>query len=245
MIGNPTTAKRIWLGNFGGLARKSILILVAQLCCAAPLLAQQSALAHNDPDATWPAFIRSPKDLTGLPPARQKEKLDRLGAAFIKDPASVSDALEAEIGGRAALRTYLYVMLQQGRHDDIAEQVRNVLHAGQLGRPFADILNTAEHQDGSIWFPLAEQAGFFLGGVAAVLDGKSDESASSRGTSDWFGADDARQDLRFLAEKLDMHPPGGNETAADWLLNALTNSRSGLSRPAAQWFEKGFRQSYR
>lgn len=41
-----------------------------------------------------------------------------------------------------------------------------------VSRPAAQVLNTAEHQDGSTCLPLAEQAGFFLGGVAAVLDGK-------------------------------------------------------------------------
>lgn len=225
--------------------KRSFLVLAAPICLVTPIAAQQSRPTLEPADEAWTTFIRSPQELPGLPPAQQSEQLDRLGEALVEDPVSVGDLLEVEFGGRTALRVYVQAMLEDGRSEELAEHVLHILHAGQLARPIADVLNTSDRQDGSTWFPLAEQAGFFLGGVAAVLDCKTSTGGAPSISFEWFGADSRARDLETLAERLDMQPPAENETAADWLLNGTTNSGSALSPPAALWFEKGFREAYR
>ncbi|KFC68250.1 hypothetical protein FF80_01974 [Devosia sp. LC5] len=244
MTGNPMIM-RLRVRAKVGVIKRCILVLVAQICLAAPLSAQQTRSAVEQADEVWATFVHSPQALADLSSAQQLEHLDQLGEALVEDPVSVGDLLEAEMGGRTALRVYVLAMLEDGRGEELAEHVLHVLHAGQRGRPIADVLNTADQQDGSTWFPLAEQAGFFLGGVAAVLDGKAETGGNPSIGFGWFGANETTRDLTLLAERLGMQPPAENQTAADWLLNGQTNLASALSRPAAQWFEKGFREAYR
>lgn len=129
------------------------------------------------------------------------------------------------------LRAYVQAMVEDRRLSDLAEQLFAVMHAKQTAGRFAEVLNRNERQDGSVWYPYAEQAGFFAGGIAAVLDGKS---ATRR-----------EEATHLVARRFDLEPPGEEETAAEWMMEAFTGSRSEVSTPAAQWFEKGFLKAYR
>ena len=224
--------------------RLFILALAVHLQGIMPSFAQEPGSTSDYALQIWPQFIQSPQDFSKLSPEQLQGRLDQLNAALAADPISVGDALEAGIGGRAALRLYVHAMLAQGRDRDLAEQAARILHAGQLDRPFAQTLNTVEYQDGSSWFPLAEQAGFFLGGIAAVFDGQVHGGSFTLPDLADLGGDKAEQARMRLAERLDIDPPAKREMAADWLLSALTRSSNGLSRPAAQWFDKGFRAAY-
>lgn len=224
--------------------RLFILAMAVHLLGVMPSFAREPGSTSVYALQTWSQFIQSPQDFSKLTPEQVQEQLDQLSVALAADPVSVSDALEAGIGGRVALRMYVHAMLALGNDLDLAEQAARVLHAGQLERPFAQTLNMVEYQDGSSWFPLAEQAGFFLGGIAAVFDGPvRGVSNTLPGLAD-LGDDKAEQGRMRLAELLDIDPPAKREMAADWLLSALTRSGNGLSRPAAQWFRKGFRAAY-
>lgn len=94
-----------------------------------------------------------------------EHRLAALADAFDADHLGVVDRLERDAGGRSALRRYIAAMLDQ---DEVA----------RLGRQSAMVLSDAESlarpetQDGGVWYPRAEDAGFFTGGVAAALASK-------------------------------------------------------------------------
>lgn len=222
-----------------------ILALAVQMLYVMPSLAQEPGSTGNYALQTWIEFILSPQDFSNLSPEQLEGQLDVLSVALAADPQSVGDALEAEIGGRAALRMYIHAMLALGRSLDLAEQAARVLHAGRMNQPFSQALNTVQYQDGSSWFPLAEQAGFFFGGLAAVFDGKVLEGSKLPPGLASLQGDKVEQGRMHLAERLDITAPTEREMAVDWLSRELTRSSKGLSRPAAQWFSKGLRAAYR
>lgn len=92
-------------------------------------------------------------------------RLAALADAFDADPVGVVDRLERDAGGRSALRRYIAAMLDQDEAVRLGRQSAMVLSdAESLARP--------EPQDGGVWYPRAEDAGFFTGGVAAALASK-------------------------------------------------------------------------
>ncbi|ODT06030.1 MAG: hypothetical protein ABS58_13315 [Mesorhizobium sp. SCN 65-20] len=189
------------------------------------------------------AFRQSVLSLEAMPAEERQNRLDLLGSAIVENPVALSDDLEASVGGRMVLRAYVQAMVEDRRLSDLAEQLFAVMHAKQTAGRFAEVLNRNERQDGSVWYPYAEQAGFFAGGIAAVLDGKS---ATRRESGASLPGKDTRQEATHLvARRFDLEPPVEEETAAEWMLEAFTGSRSEVSTPAAQWFEKGFLKAYR
>jgi hypothetical protein len=137
-------------------------------------------------------------------------RLAALADAFDADPVGVVDRLERDAGGRSALRRYLAAMLD---HDE----------AARLGRQSAMVLSDAqslarpETQDGGVWYPHAEDAGFFTGAVAAAL-------ASKRATIGDFARGAGR-------------PAPSVEDLETW----LSAPASDLPRPARAAFDDAFR----
>ena len=139
-----------------------------------------------------------------------EDRLAALANAFDADPVGVVDRLERDAGGRSALRRYLAAMLN---HDD----------AARLGRQSAMVLSDAESlarpetQDGGVWYPRAEDAGFFTGGVAAALASKPAQIGDfARGAG---------------------RPAPSVEDLETWLSAPV----SGLPRPARAAFDDAFR----
>lgn len=89
-------------------------------------------------------------------------KLDALALMVETDPRGVANELQSSLGGRKALQRYASAMLAHNQ-------------ASRLGRQWASLLADraelarSENKDGGIWFPQAEDAGFFTGGVAVAL----------------------------------------------------------------------------
>lgn len=217
---------------------------IAALALAAglshPVWAQDAA-APARAVQTWQEFVASHDSFGTLSAEERTTTLAELGAALRNDPLGVSDDLERSVGGGRALREYVGAMLADGALPELVEQVHIVMHGGETQKPLADVLNVAEDQDGSVWFPQAEQAGFFVGSLAAVLDGAGQGSILS-----WLGGRNEFADAsQAIAARFDIAAPAAQDTAAEWLLDAFTNAESGLAVPAAQWFEKGFDKGYR
>jgi hypothetical protein len=205
-----------------------------------PVWAQDSA-ALSPAVQTWQDFVSSSEDLGALSAAERTLRLAQLGSALRDDPAGVSDDLERSIGGGRALRAYLQAMLAEGELSQVVEQFHAVMHGGETQGSLADVLNVSEQQDGSVWFPQAEQAGFFAGSLAAVLDGQD-----SAGILSWLGGQDGFPEAsQSIATRFDIAAPATGDTAAEWFLAAFTDAGSGVAVPAAQWFEQGFTKGYR
>ncbi|UXN75901.1 hypothetical protein N8D56_27305 (plasmid) [Devosia sp. A8/3-2] len=138
-------------------------------------------------------------------------------------------------------------MIEDGNLVPLVDQLHAVMHGGVSSGNLAEALNATQYQDGSVWFPQAEQAGFFAGGIAAVLDGKSIDDGKPLGEFlSWIeGQDSPSEASQTIAQRFGVRLPTEEETVAEWMLAIFTNSGSRVSVPAAQWFEKGFAASYR
>lgn len=200
------------------------------LLAAGLLLLPSASMAAPASEAVllWRDFMSSAGTLAGLPVKPRKAKLDQLAGALKDDPMGVCDELEAGIGGRFALRTYLSAMLDFDQSAALVDQLFIVLSAGRPGDTMADALGKPEKKDGSVWFPLAEQAGFFAGGLASVLENQRQGEAVSR-----------------IARKLNVPLPGPDDRVGTWLLAALERGEGRLSNPAESWFKSGFTKAYR
>lgn len=116
-----------------------------------------------DPVAT-PDFIGATTDI-------DRSSLTALAAAFDADPVGVVDRLERDVGGRSALRRYAAAMVEQGQAEHLGRQLALVQNQ-------KDALARPENQDGGVWYPRAEDAGFFTGGIGAVLTAHPDALAA-------------------------------------------------------------------
>ena len=221
-------------------------ILIAIACLVHPALAQQ-AVVKSSAVETWQAFMSSTGPVLDMPTAQRAPQLALLGAALLEDPVGISDDLERSGGGKGALRAYAQAMIEDDNLVPLADQLHAVMHGDAPAGNLAEALNTPQYQDGSVWFPQAEQAGFFAGGIAAVLDGKSiDDGTPVDDFLSWFERQDGPSEAsQTIAQRFDVRPPTDEETVADWMLSVFTNSASQVSVPAAQWFEKGFAAGYR
>ncbi|MFN3877293.1 MAG: hypothetical protein ACK4MH_02820 [Brevundimonas sp.] len=140
-----------------------------------------------------------------------RSSLPALIAAFDADPVGVIDRLERDIGGQSALRRYATAMVEQGQAENLGRQLTLILNRGDdLARP--------DNQDGAVWYPHAEDAGFFAGGVGAVLSSHPDALAAfSRGTG--------------------RSAPAASDDLQAWLSAAVAD----LPRPARSAFDDAFR----
>lgn len=140
-----------------------------------------------------------------------RSSLPALIAAFDADPVGVIDRLERDIGGQSALRRYATAMVEEGQAESLGRQLTLILNRGDdLARP--------ESQDGAVWYPRAEDAGFFAGGVGAVLASHPNALAAfAKGTG--RSAPAARDDLQA------------------WLSAPVAD----LPRPARSAFDDAFR----
>lgn len=206
---------------------------------AAPLRAQT-------PVETWTGFIASSERLDMLSEEARQGRLDQLSAALAADPQAVGDELERSIGGGRALQSYAGAMIAEDRAAALVDGLAAVLRAGNAGRSVGDAMNTPQQQDGSTWFPLAEQGGFVAGGIAAVLDGKAGSDQGASALTSWFeGEDNARDVAELIAARFDLQTPVPEEDFSGWMLQAFTHSDVGISAPAATWFKGGFTKGNR
>ncbi|MGU3494038.1 hypothetical protein ACLBXM_08350 [Xanthobacteraceae bacterium A53D] len=208
----------------GMLTRRVLLAGLA--ACLLPLPAAAAPL--SEAALTWREFMSSAGSLAGMPTKPRKERLDKLASALKDDPMGVCDELEAGIGGRFALRAYVTAMLDFDQSAALVDQLFLVLSAGRPGYSMAEALGKPQKQDGSVWFPLAEQAGFFTGGLASVLDGHRQGAA-----------------VGLIVQKLRVPPPAPEDTVGTWLLAALDKGDGRLTNPAESWFQSGFAKAYR
>lgn len=183
----------------------AIAVIVAT---AHPGMAQQHA------PQTWQDFIPFALELDKAAGEDRSIRLEQLATLFEADTADVSDSLERDTGGRAAAQAYIRALLETNQAERLADQLALVLVDGEI--------NTPVEQDGSTWFPLAEQAGFFTGAAIAVI-----AEAPQRDTA-----------IAAIAAKLAVPPPVGD--LGEWLPQALSAS---LSPPVMTWFDKGYRAS--
>ena len=222
------------------------IILMAIASLAQPALAQQAELQPS-PVQTWQAFTSSARSTLDMPAAQRAPQLALLGAALLENPVGISDDLERSGGGKRALRAYAQAMLEDGNLVPLVDQLHAVMHGGAPAGNLAEALNAPQYQDGSVWFPQAEQAGFFAGAIAAVLDGKGIDDGQPLGEFlSWIeGQHGPSEASRTIAQRFGVRPLTEEETVAEWMLAVFTNSASQVSVPAAQWFEKGFAAGYR
>lgn len=89
--------------------------------------------------------------------------IEPLAQAMDADPGGIAAMLESGMGGRKALQRYAAAMLQAGEEERLGAQWAAV--AGD-----AKALAKTENRDGGVWYPRAEDAGFFSGGVLAALE---------------------------------------------------------------------------
>lgn len=225
---------------------RHLFILIGIACLIHPALAQQAVLQPSYVE-TWQAFRSSARSILDMPAAQRAQQLALLGAALLEDPVGISDDLERSGGGGRALRAYAQAMIEDGNLVPLADQLHAVMHGDAPAGNLAEALNAPQYQDGSVWFPQAEQAGFFAGAIAAVLDGKGIDDGKPLGEFlSWIeGQNGPSEASQAIAERFGVRPPTEEETVAEWMLAVFTNSESQVSVPAAQWFEKGFAAGYR
>lgn len=103
-----------------------------------------------------------PADFIGASSQLDAANLEALAETVEADPFAVADELEAGLGGPQALQRYAHALIASGQ-------------AKRLGAQWAKLVADPEglaqgrEQDGSIWYPLAEDVGFVTGGLATVL----------------------------------------------------------------------------
>lgn len=93
--------------------------------------------------------------------------IEPLARAVDADPRGIAALLESETGGRKALQLYVTAMLEAGGEKRLGAQWAVV-----VGNEKA--LAKAENKDGGVWYPVAEDAGFFSGGILAVLEQRAE-----------------------------------------------------------------------
>ncbi|WMT92006.1 hypothetical protein [Pelagibacterium sp. H642] len=155
--------------------------------------------------------------------------LESAAAAFEAGPVAITDALEREPGGRSACQRYTTAMIAAGFEARLADQLRLVLGGGDADAEIIEAPSQPERQDGSVWFPLAEQAGFFAGCVAAAI----------------AQASDGERAIAALTERLEIELPLPNDGVDIWLAQQIRSLGDGMSGPVAQWFDAGFTQAAR
>lgn len=208
-------------------------VATAAFFLVVPIQAQDMSTSTS---GSWPALMVSTASIIDMAKDQRAAQLEALGSALLDDPVDVADDLERSGGGKRALRAYAYAMIADGNVSQMVDQFHTVMHGGATTVSLSEVFNTPQSQDGSVWFPQAEQAGFFAGGIAAVLDGK-----------DAAGFDNAHVSIVFTAieQRFGVSAPQPQEKAGEWMLRAFTGTDSEVSVPAAQWFEKGFFEAYR
>lgn len=90
-----------------------------------------------------------------------------LARAVDADPFGIAVLLQNETGGRKALHRYAAVMLETGEGQRLGAQWAVIVgDAKAMGR--------SEQKDGGVWYPVAEDAGFFTGGILAALEQRAE-----------------------------------------------------------------------
>jgi hypothetical protein len=222
--------------------------LAVAVCLAASTLAacsgsvpsaspeQDAALADpsaSDPAVVADAFVVASGRLNDdLPADERDEVIAVLAEAVSADPARVTAELERGLGGDSALRRYAGAMLDTGRGEALGRQMALVLRGGD---PQADphrVLTRSEEKDGSVWFPVAEDAGFFAGAVAMALETSSDPDVAAAGIASGLGT----------PELPDVEVAG---SWSRWVQIAALSpdpSRPDVGTPAEQAFNARFRR---
>ncbi len=171
-----------------------------------------------NPDHAAPASPAQPVSTEGFIAATtdiQPANLPALIAAFDGDPVGVADRLERDIGGRSALTRYATAMIQHGQAESLGRQLARIQNQGEpLAQP--------QDQDGAVWYPRAEDAGFVTGGIGAVLATHKDA-------------------LPAFAKGAGRSPPAADADLQAWLSEPATT----LPRPARSAFDDAFRAAYR
>lgn len=170
-------------------------------------------------------FNPAANDLPKLNGKAYLDQLEELAQLVDTQPMAVADTLERDIGGHGAILRYAMAMLDTGQADRLATQTVLVLRSGNPNARIHDILGQPEEKDGGTWFPRAEEAGYFLGGVAAAVSGHA-----------------ARDEyLEALRERLQLEPVPADEPLDQWLVVNTTRADGDvLNGGAMDWFEKGF-----
>ena len=224
-----------WLTHKVLLMVRRFLLATALFCLVQPLLADDH-VAQTSATLEWQAFMNSSRTIIEMAKEQRAGRLAKLGAALLKDPVGVADDLERSSGGKGAVRAYTQSMIEDGNVAELIEQFHMVMHGGTSAASLADVFNNPQAQDGSVWFPQAEQAGFFAGGIAAVLDGRGGARLDEELRTGFING---------VGQSFGVPAPQSQDNAREWMLKAFTGTASAVSVPAAQWFEKGFDDAYR
>ncbi|MCA0340457.1 hypothetical protein [Shinella sp. DD12] len=138
------------------------------------------------------------------------EDLENQALAVDNDPLGVANYLEGFRAGRA-LRQYTSSMLTDGQADRLGKQ-----WAALVADP--DVLARAERKDGSLWWPRAEDVGFFTAGVSYALSKHP-------------------QAIQAFSKGAGRPEPKAGQEIEEWLNEAAAS----LSRPARSAFDRAFR----
>ena len=171
------------------------------------------------------SFNPAANDLPKLVGRAFTDQLEELAVLVDTQPMAVANTLERDSGGRGAILRYAAAMLDTGQADRLATQTVLVLRAGNPNARIHDILGQGEEKDGGTWFPRAEEAGYFLGGVAVAVS-----------------RDSARAEyLEAQRERLRREPMPEAEPRGPWRVVSTTRADGeALDGAAMEWFEKGF-----
>jgi len=171
------------------------------------------------------SFNPAANDLPKLNGKAYTDQLEELAELVDTRPMAVADTLERDTGGHRAIVRYAAAMLDTGQADRLATQTVLVLRAGNPNARIHDILGRPEEKDGGTWFPRAEEAGYFLGGIAAAV-----ARHPARG-----------EYVEALRERLQLEPMPEDEPLEQWLVVSTTAADGdALGGAAMEWFEKGF-----
>lgn len=126
-------------------------------------------------------------------------------------PLALARELRTGLGGHKAWQRYAAAMLDNGQAEALGRQ-----WAALFVEP--RILAKGEEKDGSFWYPVARDAGFLTGGIAAALN-------------------DRQQQLPAFALGAQRHAPAAQQSLFEWLAQAA----KGLPRPARTAFNQAMR----
>jgi hypothetical protein len=149
-----------------------------------------------------------------------------LDSAMAVRPAALVASLEVD-RETLAVRRYAEAMTASGRGESLGRQLAPVLRGGDAAATPVEALGRRENKDGSSWFPVAEDAGFFAGAVAWGTGKSPDPGAAAAA----------------VAVGLGCRPEREKETWTDWvqamsLRDCATGDRV---RAGAREFERALR----
>lgn len=191
-------------------------------------------LAGSDPAAVAEAFVLASRRLNdGTPEEERAALVAALEKAITANPVALVGTLETTFGGVSAVRRYAEAMMAIERSEGLGRQIAALVRGGAPGASPIEALSRSEPRDGSVWYPLADDAGFFVGCVAWALERSARPSVTAAGMAAGLGVPRSEN-------------AGETESWSGWLRSASIGAAPGarLPEPAARVFNGAFRRAF-